>query len=393
MTGPRVLLLLGVAVAVVAGACGGPVLANPPAPRPTVEPEPPASPRPVDPLPVAFPRDDGPHDRLTEWWYYTGHLRDEEGGRWGFEYVVFRAERGSFPVGWASHLALTDETNGRFHYAERSELGPQVDRSPRDATGEPTGFSFELRGLDPARPETFTRAPWAMSGAGGEDRLAAAFGSEEARGDPVSGPIALELQLTSRKPPAVHDEDGYVDFGPAGGSYYYSRTSMGAAGSLAVGERRLAVEDTAWFDHQWGDFIAVGAGGWDWFAISLEDDTEITLSLVRAADGSYPLVYGSLIEANGTTRRLGEDAFIVEVTDQWTSAATGTTWPAGWRIELPGEGLAIELVPSVVHQELDTRETTGVIYWEGSQRVTATRDGVPVAGRAYVELTGYAGGR
>ena len=27
-----------------------------------------------DPLPSVLPRDDGPHDRLTEWWYYTGHL-------------------------------------------------------------------------------------------------------------------------------------------------------------------------------------------------------------------------------------------------------------------------------------------------------------------------------
>jgi predicted secreted hydrolase len=44
----------------------------------------------------------------------------------------------------------------------------------------------------------------------------------------------------------------------------------------------------------------------------------------------------------------------------------------------------------VLDQELDTRATTGVIYWEGSQRVTATRAGTPVSGEAYVELTGYA---
>ena len=57
------------------------------------------------------------------WWYYTGHLRDEEGGRWGFEYVIFRAERGGFPVSSASHLALTDETADAFHYAQRAEIG------------------------------------------------------------------------------------------------------------------------------------------------------------------------------------------------------------------------------------------------------------------------------
>ena len=34
------------------------------------------------------------------------------GRRFGFEFVIFRAERGAFPVTWASHLALTDETAG-----------------------------------------------------------------------------------------------------------------------------------------------------------------------------------------------------------------------------------------------------------------------------------------
>jgi predicted secreted hydrolase len=52
--------------------------------------------------------------------------------------------------------------------------------------------------------------------------------------------------------------------------------------------------------------------------------------------------------------------------------------------------LSIQLAPTVPHQELDTRATTGVVYWEGSQRVTATRDGNALGGRAYVELTGYA---
>ena len=49
----------------------------------------------------------------------------------------------------------------------------------------------------------------------------------------------------------------------------------------------------------------------------------------------------------------------------------------------------IELSPTVAAQELDTRATSGVVYWEGSQRVVATQAGRPVAGEAYVELTGY----
>ncbi len=78
------------------------------------------------------------------------------------------------------------------------------------------------------------------------------------------------------------------------------------------------------------------------------------------------------------------------VTDEWTSPATGATYPAGWTITVPGEELEIRLSPTVPQQELDTRATTGVVYWEGSQRVTATRAGSPLGGQAYVELTGYA---
>ena len=62
---------------------------------------------------------------------------------------------------------------------------------------------------------------------------------------------------------------------------------------------RSTVDGSAWFDHQWGDFISVGGGGWDWFAVNLDDGTDLTLSLVRDADGSYPLIYGTVVARNG----------------------------------------------------------------------------------------------
>ena len=377
-------LVLLFALALVAGACSGPVLANPPAQHPVVvAPTDPPSPVP-DPIPVELPRDDAPHERLTEWWYYTGHLRDDAGGRYGFEYVIFRAERGGFPVSWASHLALTDETGDRFTYAQRLEIGPQVDRGGAAADG----FALAISGFDPTQPAGPAGTPWAMAGTNGTDRLQAAATQVETAGDPRS--IGLDLLLRSTKPAALHDEDGWIDFGPAGGSYYYSRTAMTATGSLELDGRTVSVEGTAWFDHQWGDFIAVGGGGWDWFAVNLDDGTDLTISLVRDADGSYPLVYGTLVEADGDVTHLPREAFEVDVTAEWTSPDTGATYPAGWSIAIPGEDLLVELEPTVADQELDTRATTGVVYWEGSQRVTGTRAGETLGGEGYVELTGYA---
>jgi len=387
-----VTVVAGVVAGVAAGCVSGPILAKPPALRPQPTSAPPATPvPPPDPQPVALPRDDGPHARLTEWWYYTGHLRAPDGRRFGFEAVIFRAERGNLPVGWASHIAITDEAGGRFHYAQRVEGGPQVDQSPRGPDGVATGFDLSISGIDPRTPATFENPPWTMSGADGHDTLAFTLSPAESAVAGSAGAMSLRLTLESTKPVVFHDGDGYVDWGAAGGSYYYSRTRMAAAGSLVLDGATYEVEGSAWFDHQWGDFVSLGAGGgWDWYAIELADGTDIVLNRLRTADGSYPVEYGEMVAADGSVRHLDGSAFSIEATGSWISPHTGTTWPAGWQVRIPGEGLEITLDPTVADQDLDTRGTTGVVYWEGSQRVTATRDGVPVGGEAYVELTGYA---
>ena len=50
---------------------------------------------------------------------------------------------------------------------QRLEVGAQVDRSPRGADGEPTGFDLALTGVDPTDPATFGREAWTMAGADG----------------------------------------------------------------------------------------------------------------------------------------------------------------------------------------------------------------------------------
>jgi predicted secreted hydrolase len=374
---------------------GRPILANATAPLPSLAP-PTDPPVPVaDPVPVVLPRDDGPHDRLSEWWYYTGHLdgtaTDGTKRKLGFEYVVFRAERGGFPTAWASHVALTDETGDRFLYGQRLEVGEQVDRSPRAADGTPTGLDLSLTGADPTDPATFDQPAWTMNASDGTDRLSATLAPLEAAAAGSPGGLGLELDLKATKPEALHDRDGWIDFGPAGSSYYYSRTAMDTSGSVTLDGEQLTVTGEAWFDHQWGDFISVGGGGWDWFAVNLDDGTDVTMSLVRDADGSYPLIYGTIVDPDGRTRHLGRDDFSIEVTDRWTSPETGADYPAGWTITIPSaDDLRIDLSPTVAAQELDTRRTTGVVYWEGSQVVRGRRSGTPIGGEAYVELTGYA---
>jgi RND superfamily putative drug exporter len=423
-----VALMLVAALVLAACSPGGRVLGTDPTPQPLVPTASPSPSRAPDPQPIAFPRDEAPHDRLTEWWYYTGHLQAADGRRFGFEFVIFRAERGSFPVSWASHLALTDETGHTFVYDQRSEIGPQVDLAGSGALvrsdvqppipdallralppgigpragfllaisgqagvqGQPGAAPASAGGASPAEasaggaspaPIATSGPPWLMAGIGGHDLISAT--SAEA-----GFSIQLRLDAGSR-PPVLHGQAGWIDFGAAGGSYYYSRTRMAAQGTLTVGGRQETVAGEAWFDHQWGDFIAVGAGGWDWFAVNLADGTDLTLSLVRDRTDGYPLVYGTLVHADGTYEHLARSAFTVTVTAHWTSPRTGATYPAGWTIRVPSQDLTIALRPTVANQELDARATTGVVYWEGSQVVSAERAGRALGGEAYVELTGY----
>jgi predicted secreted hydrolase len=373
-------------VAIVAGCAGSPILANPPAERAT---PPMASPAPsaaIDPQPLAFPADDGAHHRLTEWWYYTGHLVTDTGRKFGFEDVIFRAERGSFPVSWASHLALTDEQGNRFLYGQRTEIGPQVDRT-FGALDAPPGFDLAITGADPSAGSPGGPA-WTMTGASGQDRLVASLAPSEAAAQHQAAGFGLDLALSTDLPPVLHDSIGFVSFGPAGGSYYYSRPRMAASGTLQLDSETFHVTGQAWFDHQWGDFISIG-GGWDWFAVNLADGSDLTLSLVRDATGGDPLVYGTLVNPDGTFRNLARDAFTVTTSGTWTSPKTGATYPAGWHVSVPSAALEIDLRPTIPDQELDTRPSTGVVYWEGSQIVIATKGGEPVGGEAYVELTGY----
>jgi predicted secreted hydrolase len=169
---------------------------------------------------------------------------------------------------------------------------------------------------------------------------------------------------------------------------------MPTQGKITVDGVEFVVTGSSWFDHQWGDFIAIGGGGWDWFALNLNDNTgrpiDLMLSFVRAADGSYPLIYGTWVAADGSVERIPASDIRLTATGRWLSSATGANWPSGWRLQIPSKGLSVAITPEVLDQELDTRATTGVIYWEGANRVSGTLNGRPVSGAAYVELTGYA---
>lgn len=310
------------------------------------------------PVPIAFPRDDGRHDTNIEWWYFTGHLQTATGERYGFEYVVFRARPGNVD-GYVAHFAITDHPRERFAYDQRI-LGA------KGVVGDRAALDLTLDG-------------WTMRGENGRFALAATMPG-----------YAIDLDVATTKPAALHDGDGYIDYGNGTASYYSSWTRLAVTGAIDAGSGPVAITGSAWMDHQWGDFATYQQGGWDWFAIQIDDDTDLMLYLIRGPEGEPLRVDGSIVGPHGELTVLRAGDFTLAPKAEWTSPATGTAYPSGWTIDIPAHNLHLDVTPVLRDQELDTRRTTGVIYWEGEVQVAGLRDGAPARGAGYVELTGYA---
>jgi predicted secreted hydrolase len=307
---------------------------------------------------IAFPGDDAPHNGLTEWWYFTGHLETPDGARYGFEQVTFKGRRRTLS-GYAAHAAITDVERGFFVYDQRSVVeNGQVSRA---------GAGFDL-----------TIGNWSMRGAEGHAALRASIPGYD-----------YDLTLTALKPAVLHGGDGYVRTKTGVESAYYSRTRLAVVGTLTVDGVATRVTGLAWMDHQWGEFTQFSEGGWDWFALQLDDDRELMIYLLRDLHDVPSLLVASLVQPDGTVADLTEADVRVDATATWRSPASGATYPSAWTIELPSDSLVLHLVPVLANQELDTRATTQVTYWEGEVIVDGMREREPISGRGYVELTGY----
>ena len=315
----------------------------------------------IAPDPVRLPEDEGVHaDASFEWWYYTGHLTTASGRELGLEHVFFRASRDGF-LGWAAHCALTDKDAREFAYDQRLIVGD----GPNGGTAESMNYVID---------------DWRIQGASDRGRIVGSAGGAEWR-----------LIVEARKPVVLHGGDGYAAVREDLASYYYSRTRCSVSGTLVADGVEEAVTGEAWMDHQWGKALTFLEGGWDWFGLQFEDGRELMAYAIRERDGTPIGSAGTWVEADGTSHEVLPGGVELISGEEWTSPATGATYPINWTIRIPELEADLRATAVMPEQELDTRPTTRVIYWEGAMTLEGVVAGQPIRGRGYVELTGYAG--
>jgi predicted secreted hydrolase len=320
----------------------------------------------------SFPRDHGAHDEYkTEWWYYTGHLETDAGKRFGFELTFFRV--GIVPPGgpgakrWdlrnlsLAHFAISDIDANDFRYYEK------LNRSSPFTAGAAAGALDVFN--EGWRAATLADGSWRLTAYGGKD--------------------AIDLVVSSRKAPAVHGENG-ISVKAAGAGYashYYSMSRLEVRGRV----NGASCHGVAWMDHEFGSAqLRENQQGWDWFSIQLDNDAELMLYLIRRKDGTPDAASsGSLISSDGNVIHLRLGQMVITPLSTWHSKKSGAMYPMGWRVAIPSFGIALVLQPLMRDQELVTRNSTQVTYWEGAVDVAGSFGNVAIGGQGYVEMTGY----
>lgn len=83
------------------------------------------------------------------------------------------------------------------------------------------------------------------------------------------------------------------------------------------------------------------------------------------------------------------DDYSIQSKGQWVSEQSSTIYSAEWVLEVPKEGIRLEVTPEMANQKFHNLRSISTSYWEGSVKVSGTVKGKPVEGKGYVELVGY----
>ena len=131
--------------------------------------------------------------------------------------------------------------------------------------------------------------------------------------------MALDLELSPRKPKIFHGEKGLSTKGPNPGqaSYYYSFTDLASKGTIrtSLSQKPIDVTGTSWFDQEFGsNVLSADQVGWDWFGIHLSDGRDLMLFQLRKKDGTIESSSsGTIVEKDGTSRYLRQSDITLKV--------------------------------------------------------------------------------
>lgn len=320
---------------------------------------------------LSLPRDHGAHPgHRIEWWYVTGWLERDGGAPVGFQLTFFRvrqpahdANPSRFAPGQIlfAHAAVSDASRGRLLHAQkmaRTGFG-LAEASTGDLDVHIDDWSLRRR-----------HAPEALL-----TRI-------------EGGDFSYALEFTPTQPVLWQGDAGFSQKSadPAHASHYMSWPQLAVSGTLGIAGASLQpVRGRAWLDHEWSSALMPDdATGWDWLGLNLDDGSALMVFRMRDAQGRAIWAAATLRDVRGE-RHFTPAEIAFKVLRTWKSPRTAGVYPVALDIRVGDRTFTLQ--PLMDDQELDSRASSGAIYWEGA--VTAL-EGRRRIGRGYLELTGYA---
>jgi predicted secreted hydrolase len=322
---------------------------------------------------LEFSRDRGAHpDFRTEWWYITGHATS--GTReFGFQLTFFRSRVDATQAMTSlfaaqqlvfAHAAITDVQGKKLWHDQRiARAGFDV------ATTGANDMQVKLR-------------DWSLAvDANRPDRYVAALPGAD---------FSLALQFAETQGILLQGREGLSRKGPdeKQASYYYSQPQLAVSGELKLKNETFRIDSgRAWLDHEWSEEILhPSATGWDWIGMNLDDGSALTAFRLRDRQGGAVWDGGSFRSPGGKPYAFSRGEAVFKPFRTWKSALTQAVYPVEWVVQTPADFYTVKAV--IDNQELDSRQSTGSIYWEGLSDLLDS-NGRRV-GRGYLEMTGYA---
>ena len=369
-----------------------------------------------EPGPIDLSVHDLPHrSSATEWWYVNAHAHTADGREVSLFAAFFRIVTGRDPgTGepiYAHSLtwALSLPASGTF--LSESRVDPNAPRLGLDKLDRGEGSRDPRlrramrevldKGVVP-HPDRVFAGPVAVNTRALELDYA---GARFLKRDDGSYALSLyhdihkagcELVFTPGKAPVRHGDDGVVKGTHGEDMFYYFIPRCAVSGQIVLDGHHLDVDrGEGWYDHEFGgpkegEEQTGGSPtdvGWNWLAVQLDDGSELSAyELVDLEDMSMLGQRALVIDADGG--RHDYPNIRLEPSKSWRSTRTFNEYPTHWTLSVPDARIELEIEAAFDDQELVT-VISKPAFWEGRLNDTGTRDGRAVAGRGYVERSGF----
>jgi predicted secreted hydrolase len=216
----------------------------------------------------------------------------------------------------------------------------------------------------------------------------------------------IDITTTTAAPPVLMNGQGQFFFIDVSEQYEFAFPAMPTTGTVVLDEVTYPVTGTSWLDRQWGALpgvFAAGAGddarapaahdappakvmNWIWTNPQLDNGVNVAAAQIRDMINDKIYIMLTAVHPDGThvvVPRIEP----VEMSEYWTSPATGHRYPTRCVFRAPQIGT--ELIVEVPYKQQEIVSSVDILTkFEGTATVTGTYQGQQVTGHAFLEFVG-----